>query len=101
MHRRTFPRVGVLITRMRELGIELRVVTVGHATRNPKEFSDIGGSAFIMDSADSVYAPDVSRPAGARPSALPLVVLGITLAALLALAEPLLPLRWTRRRRAR
>ena len=95
------PRVGVLITRMRELGIELRVVTVGRAARNPKEFSDIGGSAFIMDSADSVYAPDREPALQSRPSALPLVVLGITLAALLALAEPLLPLRWRGGRGAR
>ena len=52
------PRVGALITRMRELGIKLRVVTVGRSTRDPREFSDIGGSAFIMDAADSVYAPE-------------------------------------------
>ena len=52
------PRVGVILTRMRELGIELRVVTVGRSTRNPKEFSDLGGSAFIMDAAESVYAPE-------------------------------------------
>ena len=30
----------------------------GAVHAQPKEFSDIGGSAFIMDSADSVYAPD-------------------------------------------
>ena len=91
------PRVGVLITRMRELGIALRVVTVGRATRNPKEFSDIGGSAFIMDAADAVYAPEHEPTPTTHPSPLPLVLLGVALAALLAVAEPLLPLRWRSR----
>jgi len=88
------PRVGVLITRMRELGIKLRVVTVGRNARNPKEFSDIGGSAFIMDAADSVYAPEHVTSLRSQPSALPLVLIGGALAVLLAIAEPLLPLRW-------
>jgi len=92
------PRVGVILTRMRELGIELRVVTVGQSTRNPKEFSDLGGSAFIMDAAESVYAPERVRTLSARPSALPLVLLGIVLAVLLAVLEPLLPLRSRLRR---
>jgi hypothetical protein len=91
------PRVGVLLTRMRQLGIELRVVTVGRSTRNPKEFSDLGGSAFIMDAAESVYAPERVQPLRTHPSALPLVLLGIVLAVLLAVAEPLLPLRWRSR----
>ncbi len=95
------PRVGVLITRMRELGIKLRVVTVGHATRDPKEFSDIGGSAFIMDAADAVYAPEHTPNLRSQPSALPLILLGAALAVLLALAEPLLPLRWRDRSEAR
>ena len=88
------PRVGALITRMRELGIKLRVVTVGRSTRDPREFSDIGGSAFIMDAADSVYAPEREPTLHTRPSALPLILLGIALAVLLAAAEPFLPLRW-------
>ena len=95
------PRVGVLIARMRELGITLRVVTVGHATRDPKEFSDNGGSAFIMDAADAVYAPEHEPTLSSHPSAVPLVVLGAALAVLLALAEPLLPLRWRHRRESR
>jgi hypothetical protein len=88
------PRVGVILTRMRELGIALRVVTVGQSTRNPKEFSDLGGSAFIMDAAESVYAPERAQTLSAQPSALPLVVLGLALAVLLAVLEPLLPVRW-------
>jgi hypothetical protein len=88
------PRVGVLITRMRELGITLNVVTVGRSARNPKEFSDIGGSAFIMDAAHSVYAPEHETSLRSQPSALTLVLLGVALAVLLALSEPLLPLRW-------
>jgi hypothetical protein len=91
------PRVGALITRMRELGITLRIVTVGRATRDPREFSDIGGSAFIMDAADSVYAPERESALPTKPSALPLVLLGVALAVVLALAEPLLPLRWRER----
>jgi hypothetical protein len=94
------PRVGVLITRMRELGIKLRVVTVGRNARNPKEFSDIGGSAFIMDAADSVYAPEHETGLRSHPSAFPLVLLGVVLAVLLAISEPLLPLRWHGNKRA-
>lgn len=88
------PRVGVLIERMRGLGMKLRVVTVGRANRSPKEFSNFGGSAFIMDAADAVYAPAHERTFPSRPSALPLVLLGVALAAVLAFAELLLPLRW-------
>jgi hypothetical protein len=95
------PRVGVLLSRMRELGMKLRVVTVGPSSRSPKEFSDFGGSAFIMDAADAVYAPDHEQPLPSRPSAVPLVLLGVALAALLAFAELLLPLRWRGRRGAR
>jgi hypothetical protein len=91
------PRVGTLITRMRALGIKLRVVTVGQATRDPREFSDLGGSAFIMDAADSVYAPEHEPTLRTHPSALPLVLLGVALAALLAALEPFLPLRWRAR----
>jgi hypothetical protein len=91
------PRVGTLITRMRALGIKLRVVTVGQATRDPREFSDLGGSAFIMDAADSVYAPEHEPTLQTHPSALPLVLLGVALAALLAALEPFLPLRWRAR----
>ncbi len=54
-----------------------------------------------MSAADSVYAPEREPTIPARPSALPLVVLGIALAVLLAVAEPLLPLRWRSRRGAR
>ena len=63
-------------------------------SRDPKEFSDFGGSAFITDAADSVYAPEREPALPSRPSALPLVLLGVALAVLLAAVEPLLPLRW-------
>ena len=95
------PRVAAQIERMREQGIRLNVVTVGHAAINPKEFSDFGGSAFIRSAADAVYAPGQDAAVRSRPSALPLVLLGIALALLLALVEPLLPLRWRRQEVAR
>lgn len=95
------PRVAVQLGRMRERGMRLNVVTVGHAAISPKEFSDFGGSAFIRSAADAVYAPGHDAAVPSRPSALPLVVLGITLAVLLALVEPLLPLRWRSRGGAR
>jgi hypothetical protein len=88
------PRVGVILSRMREQGTKLRVVTVGQATRDPKAFADLGGSAFIMSAADSVFAPEHGVKVHSHPSALPLVVLGIVLALLLAILEPRLPLRW-------
>jgi hypothetical protein len=93
------PRVGALITRMRELGIELRIVTVGKSARDPREFSDVGGSAFLMDAADAVYAPEHGPSRTTRPSAAVLVLLGAALALLLAAVELLLPLRWHARGR--
>jgi hypothetical protein len=91
-----FPRVAVQIERMRESGIAFNVVTVGHTSISSKDFSDFGGSAFIRSAADAVYAPSSEAAVPSRPSALPLVLLGLALAALLALVEPLLPLRWRR-----
>lgn len=95
------PRVSALITRMHDLGIELRVVTVGNAARDQKAFSDLGGAKFMLRAADASYAPDRRRTLPSRPSALPLVLLGCTLAAVLALAELLVPLRIGRRTGAR
>jgi hypothetical protein len=92
------PRVSALIARMHELGIQLRVVTVGNAARDQKAFSDLGGAQFVIAAADAAYAPDRERALPSRPSALPLVVLGCVLALVLAFAELLLPLRWGRRR---
>jgi len=88
------PRVGVLLSRIRALGMKLSIVTVGRAGRDPKAFSDLGGSAFMMSAADAVYASDRGPTPLSRPSALQLVLLGVALALLLALVEPLLPLRW-------
>jgi hypothetical protein len=81
---------------MHDLGISLRVVTVGDAARDQKAFSDIGGAQFVMDASDAAYAPDHEEALPTRPSAAPLVLLGCGLAVLLALAELLLPLRWRR-----
>jgi len=91
------PRVGVLIAQMRQRGIKLNIVTVGRAARNPKEFSDLGGAAFMSSAADAVYAPDREPATAPRASARLVVLLGIALAALLAVAELLLPLRWRNR----
>jgi len=78
-------------------GIKLNIVTVGRAARNPKEFSDLGGAAFMSSAADAVYAPDREPATAPRASARLVVLLGIALAALLAVAELLLPLRWRNR----
>jgi hypothetical protein len=94
------PRVSALIARMHDLGIQLRVVTVGDVTRDRKAFSDAGGAQFLLDAADASYAPLREPSLPTRPSSLPLVLLGAALAALLALAELLLPLRWRRREAA-
>ena len=93
------PRVGSLISRMHELGMQLRVVTVGSATRDPKAFSDLGGAQFIGAASDAVYAPTHPHALSSKPSALPLVLLGSALAVLLTLAELLVPFRWRARRR--
>ena len=95
------PRVAVQIQRMRERGMRLNVVTVGHTAIDPKEFSDFGGSAFIRSAADAVYAPGHDAAVPSHPSAAPLVLLGLALAVLLALVESLLPLRWRRQGGAR
>ncbi len=88
------PKVAAEIARMKELGIQLRIVTVGDASRDPAYFSDFGGAKFIQSAADAVYATDrVAIPAPGTSVAL-LVALGLGLAGALAIAEPLLPLRW-------
>ena len=88
------PKVAAEIARMKELGIRLRIVTVGDASRDPAYFSDFGGAKFIQSAADAVYATDrVSVPPPGGPVAL-LVALGLGLAGALALVEPRLPLRW-------
>jgi hypothetical protein len=88
------PKVAAEIARMKELGIELRIVTVGNAARDPVYFSEFGGAEFIQSVSDAVYATDrVAIPAAGTPAAS-LVALGVVLAAALALAEPRLPLRW-------
>jgi hypothetical protein len=90
------PRVSAAITRMHQLGIELRVVVVGNAARDAKAFSDKGGADFILGAADAVWAPRSARPLPSVPPATALVVLGGLLAALLTAAELLLPrLRWS------
>jgi len=94
------PRVSALIARMHELGIQLRVVTVGNAARDQKAFSDLGGAQFVIDAADAAYAPVRARTLPSRPSALPLIALGCALAVVLTFAELLVPLRWSRRREA-
>ena len=86
--------MSALIARMKELGIELRIVTVGDASRDRTYFSDFGGAEFITSTADAVYATDEVDVQSPARSALPLVLLGLALAGLLTLAEPLLPLRW-------
>jgi len=90
------PKVSALIDRMHDLGISLRVVTVGDAARDQKAFSDIGGAQFVIDAADAAYAPEHEGALPTRPSAAPLVLLGCGLELLLALCELLLPLRWRR-----
>jgi hypothetical protein len=88
------PRVSALIARMKELGIELRIVTVGDASRDRTYFSDFGGAEFITSTADAVYATDQVEVRSPTSSALPLVFLGLALAGVLTLVEAMLPLRW-------
>jgi hypothetical protein len=91
------PRVGALISRMHELGMRLRIVTVGEATRNPKEFSDLGGAQFISSASDAVYAPNHPTSPATKPAVLPFVLLGVALALILAATELFVPLRWRSR----
>jgi hypothetical protein len=88
------PRVSALIERMKESGVTFRIVTVGNASRDSSYFSDFGGAEFITSTADAVYATDQVEVRSTTLSATPLVLLGLALACLLALVEPLLPLRW-------
>ena len=53
--------------------------------------------AFIINAADAVYAPAQEQTLPTKPSATPTVLVACALAALLALAELFLPLRWGRR----
>jgi hypothetical protein len=89
------PRVSAAITRLHELGMELRVVVVGNAPRDRKAFADKGSADFVMSAADAVYAPRRAPTLPAVPPAALLVVLGVVLATLLTAVELLLPrFRW-------
>ena len=92
------PRVSAAITRLHELGMQLRVVVVGNAARNRKAFADKGSADFITGAADAVYAPRRATTLPAAPPAGLLVALGGVIAALLTAVELLLPrLRWRAR----
>ena len=88
------PKVSALISKMKGLGIQLRIVTVGDASRDPAFFSDFGGAKFITGAADAVLATDRVQVRSVNPSAWPLVAAGAALALLLALIEVRLPLRF-------
>ena len=89
------PRVSAAITRLHDLGMQLRVVVVGNAPRDRKAFADKGGADFVISAADAVYAPRRGTTLPSAPPAGLLVVLGGALAALLTAVELLLPrLRW-------
>ena len=88
------PRVGAADHADAELGIRLRIVTVGDASRDPDVLLGLRGRQVHQSAADAVYATDrVSVPPPGGPVAL-LVALGLGLAGALALVEPRLPLRW-------
>jgi hypothetical protein len=91
------PLVSALIARLHELGMQLRIVTVGNASRDRRAFADVGDSQFVTGAADAVYAPSKPARLPSRPPAGMLVALGCVVALLLAVAElTLLPLRWRR-----
>ena len=90
------PKVSALISKMKAFGIQLRIVTVGDASRDPEFFSDFGGAKFITGAADAVLATDRIDVRSPSPSAWPLVAAGGALALLLALIELRLPLRFWR-----
>jgi hypothetical protein len=91
------PRVSAAITRMHQLGMQLRVVVVGNAPRDVKAFSDKGGADFVISAADAVHAPSRAGSLPSAPPAAVIVALGGLLAVLLTATELLLPrLRWRR-----
>jgi len=63
------PKVAAEIARMKELGIQLRIVTVGDASRDPAYFPDFGGGQVIHASTESrpVYITSVEG-AGPNPT---------------------------------
>ena len=85
------PKVSALIAKMKSLGIQLRIVTVGDASRDPAFFSDYGGAKFITGAADAVLETDRLQVRSPNPSAWPLIAAGVGLALLLALLEVRLP----------
>ncbi|MFN8223683.1 MAG: vWA domain-containing protein [Gaiellales bacterium] len=90
------PKVSALISRMRELGLTLRIVTVGDASRDPAFFSDFGGAKFITGAATTALATDHLEVPSPYPSPWPLVGAGVALALLLGFVELRQPLRFGR-----
>ena len=89
------PRVGALITRMHELGMKLRVVTVGNATRDPKAFSDLGGSEVRHRTRPTRSThPSERRPCRRSPRRSRSCCSAARSPCCSTLAELLVPLRW-------
>lgn len=95
------PVMSALIARLHRQGTELQVVTVGDAARSAPIGADRGDARFLIRAANSVFAPNTTPRLATEPPARLLVLLGIALAALVALAELLLPpLSWRTHRRS-
>ena len=84
-------------------GTELRhrVAATPGRRRHPEGLLTSVAPRFIIAAADAAYAPAKERALPSKPSATPIVLAACALAALLALAEPLVPVRWSTRREAR
>lgn len=92
------PLMSALIARLHQQGTQLRVIPVGEAATGRAFNGDEGDAGFILNAADTVYAPARTPALPTQPPQRMLVVLGLALAGVLAVAEFLLPpLSWRTR----
>jgi hypothetical protein len=84
-------KVALEISLMQRQGLKFSVVTIGDVSRDRRAITNTDDASFVLDEADSFYAPPATEALPSQPPARMLVLLGGALALLLALVELLLP----------
>jgi hypothetical protein len=84
-------KVSLEISLMRQAGMKFSVVTIGDVSRDRRAIVDTDDASFVLDKADSFYAPTRAKTLPVQPPARLLVLLAAALALLIASVELLLP----------
>jgi hypothetical protein len=84
-------KVALEISLMQREGMKFSVVTIGDGDRQRGAITNTDDASFVLQQADSFYAPASTETLPSKPSAEPLLLLGGAIALVLVLVELLLP----------